>query len=129
MSTQVEIGNEARGSAQVQMLLTAEQAAKSLAIGRTKVFDLIRNGELESMQSPPPKSSFGWVRPEVSRLSTSRGLAPEPTIGISTATSSRSTASAGIPVRSCPSTAMVRCRAAGRSASLIASSASSTPTT
>ncbi len=50
MSTLVEIGNEARGPAPVQMLLTAEQTAKSLAIGRTKVFDLIRGGELESIQ-------------------------------------------------------------------------------
>src|SRR5580704_6926189 len=54
-------------------------------------------------------------------------LLPEPIIGISTATSSRSRASGGMPVCSCPSTAIVRSRAAGRSASLIASSASSTP--
>ena len=37
-------------------------------------------------------------------------------------------ASGGMPACSCPSTAIVRCRAAGRSASLTASSASSTPT-
>jgi excisionase family DNA binding protein len=50
MSAQVEIGDEARSRAQVQMLLTAEQAAESLAIGRTKVFELIRSGELESIR-------------------------------------------------------------------------------
>jgi excisionase family DNA binding protein len=50
MSTHLEIGNEARSPAQVRMLLTAEQAAQSLAIGRTKVFELIRSGELESIR-------------------------------------------------------------------------------
>ena len=33
-----------------QLLLTAEQAAKTLAICRTKIYDLIRKGELESVQ-------------------------------------------------------------------------------
>jgi excisionase family DNA binding protein len=33
-----------------QLLLTAEQAAKTLAICRTKVYDLLRKGELESVQ-------------------------------------------------------------------------------
>ena len=32
------------------LLLTAEQAAESLAICRTKVYELLRNGELESVQ-------------------------------------------------------------------------------
>ena len=32
------------------LLLTAEQAATSLAICRTKVYELLRNGELESVQ-------------------------------------------------------------------------------
>ncbi len=50
MSTQLEIGNEERSPTQVRMLLTAEQAAQSLAIGRTKVFELIRSGELESIR-------------------------------------------------------------------------------
>ncbi len=50
MSTHLEIKNEARSPAQVRMLLTAEQAAQLLAIGRTKVFELIRSGELESIR-------------------------------------------------------------------------------
>ena len=33
-----------------QLLLTAEQAAKTLAICRTKIYDLLRKGELESVQ-------------------------------------------------------------------------------
>ncbi len=33
-----------------QLLLTAEQAAATLAICRTKVYDLLRKGELESVQ-------------------------------------------------------------------------------
>jgi excisionase family DNA binding protein len=33
-----------------QLLLTAEQAAKALAVCRTKVYDLLRKGELESVQ-------------------------------------------------------------------------------
>lgn len=33
-----------------QLLLTAEQAAAALAIWRTKVYDLLRRGELESVQ-------------------------------------------------------------------------------
>jgi len=32
------------------ILLTPEQAAASLAIGRTKVFELLRSGELESVR-------------------------------------------------------------------------------
>jgi excisionase family DNA binding protein len=32
------------------LLLTAEQAAMALAICRTKVYELLRNGELESVQ-------------------------------------------------------------------------------
>lgn len=41
------------------LLLTAEQAASALAICRTKVYELLRSGELESVQigqaggSPP----------------------------------------------------------------------------
>jgi excisionase family DNA binding protein len=33
-----------------QLLLTAEQAAATLAICRTKVYDLLRKGELESVR-------------------------------------------------------------------------------
>ena len=33
-----------------QLLLTAEQAATSLAICRTKVYELLRNGQLESIR-------------------------------------------------------------------------------
>jgi excisionase family DNA binding protein len=33
-----------------QLLLTAEQAAATLAICRTKVYDLLRKGQLESVQ-------------------------------------------------------------------------------
>ncbi len=33
-----------------QLLLTAEQAAATLAICRTKVYDLLRKGELQSVQ-------------------------------------------------------------------------------
>jgi excisionase family DNA binding protein len=33
-----------------QLLVTPEQAATSLAIGRTKVYELLRNGELESVR-------------------------------------------------------------------------------
>jgi excisionase family DNA binding protein len=32
------------------LLLTAEQAAATLAIGRTKIYELLRTGELESIQ-------------------------------------------------------------------------------
>jgi excisionase family DNA binding protein len=38
------------GSAPSQLLLTAEQAPTSLAICRTKVYELLRNGELESVR-------------------------------------------------------------------------------
>jgi excisionase family DNA binding protein len=38
------------GNATQPLLLTAEQAAASLAICRTKVYELLRNGELESVQ-------------------------------------------------------------------------------
>ncbi|MGI8815059.1 MAG: helix-turn-helix domain-containing protein [Pseudonocardia sp.] len=34
----------------VRLLLTAEEAGEMLHIGRTKVFDLIRAGELESIK-------------------------------------------------------------------------------
>jgi excisionase family DNA binding protein len=37
-------------STSMALLLTAEQAAKSLAICRTKVYELLRKGELESVQ-------------------------------------------------------------------------------
>jgi excisionase family DNA binding protein len=37
-------------SAAPALLLTPEQAARSLAICRTKVYELLRNGELESVQ-------------------------------------------------------------------------------
>ena len=33
-----------------RVLLTAEEAAESLKIGRCKVYDLIRSGELESIK-------------------------------------------------------------------------------
>ena len=33
-----------------RMLLTAEEAAESLKVGRCKVYDLIRTGELESIK-------------------------------------------------------------------------------
>ena len=33
-----------------RVLLTAEEAAESLRIGRCKVYDLIRSGELESIK-------------------------------------------------------------------------------
>lgn len=43
-------GSGTRGSATEPLLLTTEQAATSLAICRTKVYELLRNGELESVQ-------------------------------------------------------------------------------
>ncbi len=45
--TDVEIGSR---SLTGSILLTPEQAAASLAIGRTKVFELLRSGELESVR-------------------------------------------------------------------------------
>lgn len=38
------------GSVTQPLLLTAEQAAASLSICRTKVYELLRNGELESVR-------------------------------------------------------------------------------
>lgn len=45
--TPIEANN---GSGLGQLLLTAEQAATSLAICRTKLYELLRNGQLESIQ-------------------------------------------------------------------------------
>ena len=42
--------SEASASATEPLLVTAEQAATSLSICRTKVYELLRNGELESVQ-------------------------------------------------------------------------------
>ncbi len=42
--------SEARANAAEPLLVTAEQAATSLSICRTKVYELLRNGELESVQ-------------------------------------------------------------------------------
>jgi excisionase family DNA binding protein len=39
-----------RPAASRQLLLTPEQAAASLAIGRTTVYELLRNGALESVR-------------------------------------------------------------------------------
>ena len=45
--TDLESGSHSLTAA---VLLTPEQAAASLAIGRTKVFELLRSGELESVR-------------------------------------------------------------------------------
>ncbi len=51
MSTSAHTDLESGGhSLTAAVLLTPEQAAASLAIGRTKVFELLRNGELESVR-------------------------------------------------------------------------------
>ena len=42
--------SEAKVSATEPLLVTAEQAATSLSICRTKVYELLRNGELESVR-------------------------------------------------------------------------------
>ncbi len=42
--------SEALAKAAEPLLVTAEQAAVSLSICRTKVYELLRNGELESVQ-------------------------------------------------------------------------------
>jgi excisionase family DNA binding protein len=45
-----DAGERVDGMSFRQLLLTPEQAAISLAIGRTKVFELLRLGKLESVQ-------------------------------------------------------------------------------
>jgi excisionase family DNA binding protein len=47
-STRTEITGDA--GLPTHLLLTAEQAAASLAICRTKVYELLRNGQLESIR-------------------------------------------------------------------------------
>jgi excisionase family DNA binding protein len=42
--------SEVNGNATEPLLVTAEQAAASLSICRTKVYELLRNGELESVR-------------------------------------------------------------------------------
>ena len=42
--------SEANANATEPLLVTAEQAATSLSICRTKVYELLRNGELESVR-------------------------------------------------------------------------------
>jgi excisionase family DNA binding protein len=45
-----EVENQENNHMRQPLLLTAEQAATALAICRTKVYELLRNGELESVQ-------------------------------------------------------------------------------
>ena len=42
--------SEVNGNATEPLLVTAEQAAASLSICRTKVYELLRNGDLESVR-------------------------------------------------------------------------------
>ena len=55
-----------------KLLLTAEQVATSLAICRTKVYELLRNGELESVRSEP---AGAYLR--MPSLSTCSGCGPD----------------------------------------------------
>lgn len=50
MDATTPAGNAEHGRPSQALLLTAEQAASTLAICRTKIYELLRNGELESVQ-------------------------------------------------------------------------------
>ena len=43
------------------MLLTAEEAAESLKVGRCKLYDLIRTGELASIKIGRLRRICGWT--------------------------------------------------------------------
>ena len=47
MRTDIEETSNPRPEAHPQMLLTVPQTARTLALGRTKVYELIASGELE----------------------------------------------------------------------------------
>jgi excisionase family DNA binding protein len=48
--TAADDATKAAGSAEQRLLLTVEEAARALSIGRSKVYELMRTGELPSVQ-------------------------------------------------------------------------------
>jgi excisionase family DNA binding protein len=65
-----------------QLLLTTVQAAKVLAVGRTKIYDLIKHGELRPVHiSRSCRISWAELERYVARLENSSHAGTDPTAG------------------------------------------------